>query len=223
MRDGEAYRIRYSYMDLFHTRLIRMQGKHKDLDLERFAKPQGAPRGLLLHYILYKISQKPSHGYELLQEIEDKTEGAWRPGAGSIYPMLKKLVAQGFIKAKSPNKLHPSQRVYHITAKGKLQVNGMKDSFSNAGHRWISMRKIFIDMLEPKDISKFFVDGAKMQFDATRDVVDSKIDAIPSNEAEFLLKEYSLNLQRQLDWSNEVLQGLKQTNPAHAEAKISSK
>jgi DNA-binding PadR family transcriptional regulator len=205
------------------TDIIVMQNKHKDLFFERFAKPQGAPRGLLLHYILFKISQRPSHGYEILQEIEDKTEGAWRPGAGSIYPMLKKLVAQGYIKAESPSKLHPSQRVYHITAKGKLQVSTMKDSFSGAGHRWISMRKIFIDMLEPKDIAKFFADGAKMQFEATREIMTSKIDEIPPADVEFLLKEYSLNLQRQLDWSKEVLQGLKQSDPVHAEPKIVSK
>jgi DNA-binding PadR family transcriptional regulator len=217
-----AYRFRYSYMDLICYGIITMPRKHKDLDFERFAKPQGAPRGLLLHYILYKISQKPSHGYELLQEIEEKTEGAWRPGAGSIYPMLKKLVAQGYIKAESPKKLHTFQRVYHITPEGKLHVAKTKEMFSNAGHRWSLMRKIFIDMLEPKDLSKFFVEGAKMHFDATRDVVDSKISAIPSAEAEFILKEYALNLQRQLDWSNEVLRGLKHTKIA-TEAKIASK
>lgn len=199
-----------------------MPRNRKDLDLERFAKPQGAPRGLLLHYILYKISQKPSHGYELLQEIEEKTEGAWRPGAGSIYPMLKKLVAQGYIKAESHRKLQTSQKVYHITPKGQIHVAKTKEIFSNAGHRWSSMRKIFIDMLEPKDLSKFFVEGAKMHFDATREVVDSKIGALPPAEAEFILKEYALNLQRQLDWTSEILKGLKRTHTA-TEVKIASK
>ena len=52
-----------------------------------------APKGLLRYYILHKIAQKPIHGYEIIQDIDSKTEGAWRPGAGSLYPILKKLVS----------------------------------------------------------------------------------------------------------------------------------
>src|SRR6266480_4188987 len=58
-----------------------------------------APKGLLRYYILHKIAQKPIHGYEIIQDIDSKTEGAWRPGAGSLYPILKKLVTEGLIKA----------------------------------------------------------------------------------------------------------------------------
>src|SRR5438132_13484119 len=57
-----------------------------------------APKGLLRYYILHKIAQKPIHGYEIIQDIDSKTEGAWRPGAGSLYPILKKLVSEGLIK-----------------------------------------------------------------------------------------------------------------------------
>ncbi len=60
---------------------------------------KGAPRGMLLHYILHSISLKPKHGYEILQDIDGKTDGAWRPGVGSVYPILKKLLANGYIQA----------------------------------------------------------------------------------------------------------------------------
>ncbi|TMI28906.1 PadR family transcriptional regulator, partial [Candidatus Bathyarchaeota archaeon] len=55
------------------------------------AHPQGIPRGFLRLYVLHRIAARPAHGYGLLQEIENKTEGVWRPGAGSIYPILKEL------------------------------------------------------------------------------------------------------------------------------------
>src|ERR1035441_5342302 len=77
------------------------------------AHPQGAPRGLLLHYMLRKISKNPCHGYEILQEIDAKTEGAWRPGAGSIYPILKKLLENGYIQ--SDQKTGADRRIYSIT------------------------------------------------------------------------------------------------------------
>ena len=175
-----------------------------------FAKPQGAPRGLLLHYILYKISLKPAHGYEILQDIEEKTEGAWRPGAGSIYPMLKKLVQQGYIKAESKS-VETSLRVYRITPKGRRNVQEAKEMFANAGQRWSAIRRIFIEMLATKDISKFLVDGARVQFDVAREALESKIHEIPQSEVEFILKEYDLNLQRQLDWSRDMMNKLKRT------------
>jgi DNA-binding PadR family transcriptional regulator len=210
-------------MDLVYYRRIAMPANQKDLDFERFAKPQGAPRGLLLHYILYKISRKPSHGYEILQDIEEKTAGAWRPGPGSIYPMLKKLVFQGYIKTETHKRVAHSHRIYQITPKGRGHVQNVKKIFTSAGQRWGLLGRIFTEMLEPSDLARFFVDGSKNQFEIARECLESKLDRVPSAEAEFILKEYSLNLQRQLDWSNEVLRGLKRSSPIHAEVKIASK
>jgi DNA-binding PadR family transcriptional regulator len=179
---------------------------HRDLDIEKFAKPHGAPRGLLLHYMLCRISSKPSHGYEILQDIEEKTEGAWRPGPGSIYPLLKKLELAGFIEAKSPKGTETSQRIYHITSRGAEHVVKAREVFSNAGQKWRTFGKIFVEMLSPKDVGKFFVDGSRANFETTRDTLETKLEALSSSEAEFILKEYSLNLQRQLEWTTETLQ-----------------
>src|SRR5580698_694175 len=86
-------------------------------EMKSLTHPQGAPRGLLLHYMLRKIAQSPCHGYEILQDIDSKTEGAWRPGAGSIYPILKKLVTNGYIKANEGTR-GVDRKVYSITPKG---------------------------------------------------------------------------------------------------------
>lgn len=197
--------------------------KQKNHNFGSFTRPQGAPRGLLLHYILYQIYKRPTHGYEILQEIEARTEGAWRPGAGSIYPMLKKLVSQGLIKSGSPSRTKTSHKVYEITPKGKLQVQKIKTIFSGAGQRWGLMSRIFVDMLEPADLAKYFVDGSKNQFDVARECLDSKLALISESETEYILKEYSLNLQHQLDWSNGILEQLKQKNAVRPLARIASK
>lgn len=184
-------------------------------------KPQGAPRGLLLHFILYKISLKPSHGYEILQEIEENTAGAWRPGPGSIYPMLKKLVSEGYIKSES--KLKSPQTVYQITPKGKLHLQEIRKVFASASQKWGGLYRLFSEMLDPADIPKMFVDGSRRQFEVTREMLESKLDKISATDLEFMMKEYSLNLQRQLDWSNEILSRLERTDPVKAEAKIASR
>src|SRR5437867_7335033 len=77
-----------------------------------------APKGLLRYYILHKINQKPIHGYEIIQDIESKTDVTWRPGTGTIYPILKKLVSECLIQAKPEPSDKATRRVYHITSKG---------------------------------------------------------------------------------------------------------
>src|SRR5437773_12031982 len=77
-----------------------------------------APKGLLRYYILHKIAQKPIHGYEIIHDIDSQTDGAWRPGAASLYPILKTLVSEGLIKAKPDPSDEATRRVYHIPPKG---------------------------------------------------------------------------------------------------------
>ena len=174
----------------------------------------------MMHFILFKNSMEPSHGYEKLQEIEEKTAGAWRPGPGSIYPMLKKLVSKGYIKSESSRRVRTSQRVYQITPKGKAQVQKIRKIFTNAGQRWSSLARIFVDMLEPSELSRFFVEGSRKQFEIARETLESKLDKIRVEDAQFMMKEYSLNLQRQLDWSNSVIRALSHEDPIKAEARL---
>ena len=91
-----------------------------------FVGPQGAPRGILRLYIIHRIAKQPAHGYDILREIESKTEGSWRPGAGSIYPILKELVEEKYIKAEPSERSRTSQRVYRITREGEKYLQQHK-------------------------------------------------------------------------------------------------
>jgi len=119
-----------------------------------------APKGLLRYYILHKINQKPIHGYEIIQDIDSKTDGAWRPGAGSIYPILKKLVSEGLIKAEPEPSDEATRRVYHITSKGVESLAHAKEMFTNFQQRFGSLRRLFIELIDPENLATFFVDGS---------------------------------------------------------------
>ena len=183
-------------------------------------RPQGAPRGLLFYYILHKISSKVTHGYEILQDIDSKTEGAWRPGPGSIYPMLKKLETDGMIKSDSKRGIATEQRIYHITPTGEKKLQETKEMFANAGKKWGSMARIFMEMIDPKDLGKFFVDGSRQQFQIAQETLESKLGVVPPLEAKFILKEYSLNLERQLTWAQSFLGNLDNKNLISKEESI---
>ncbi len=164
-----------------------------------------APKGLLRYYILHKIAQRPIHGYEIIQDIDSKTEGAWRPGAGSLYPILKKLVTEGLIKAEPEPSDEATRRVYHITPKGVQSLAHAKEMFSNFQQRFGSLRRLFIELIDPENLATFFVDGSNRQFQMAQEMLESKADKIPHGDLEYILKEYLLNLERQMNWANRML------------------
>jgi len=164
-----------------------------------------APKGLLRYYILHKIAQKPIHGYEIIQDIDSKTEGAWRPGAGSLYPILKKLVSEGLIKAEPEPSAEATRRVYQITPKGVESLAHAKEMFANFQQRFGSLRRLFIDLIDPENLATFFVDGSNRQFQMAQEMLESKQNKIPAADLEYILKEYKLNLERQMNWANRLL------------------
>ena len=172
-------------------------------------KLHSAPKGLLRHYILHKISQKPIHGYEVIQDIDSKTEGAWKPGAGSLYPILKKLLAEGLIESDAGKSEEPTRRIYQITPKGRDELKKSKEIFASFQQRWGFLRKLFIELTDPEHLANFFVEGSNRQFQFAQEMLESKAGTIPESEVEYMLKEYALNLERQINWANRMIAQLK--------------
>lgn len=56
------------------------------------------PKGFLRYQVLKLLSEKPMSGSEIMGEIEKRTKGGWKPGPGSIYPLLAWLRDRGFVK-----------------------------------------------------------------------------------------------------------------------------
>jgi DNA-binding PadR family transcriptional regulator len=205
-----AYDIAYIAASPLSSRRMR-QTKDNTTDDTPFSlhgRLHSAPKGLLRHYILNKIAQKPIHGYEIIHDIDSKTEGAWRPGAGSLYPILKSLESEGLIKPDQPTG-EETRKVYHITPRGSEALAESRETFNNFQQRWGFMRKLFVELIPPKQMTNFFVDGYNRGFQIAQDIIESKKQEIPKNDLEYMLKEYVLSLERQLSWANQKLSEMK--------------
>jgi DNA-binding PadR family transcriptional regulator len=78
-------------------------------------------RGLMRHVVLAMLSDAPMHGYQLMQDLEERTHGRWRPSAGSIYPTLQQLEDEGLVQGEELD----GRRTYRLTDEGRKVV---KDS-----------------------------------------------------------------------------------------------
>jgi len=63
------------------------------------------------------------HGYDVIQELESRSGGAWRPSPGSIYPTLQMLEDGGLVTSEDRD----GKRVYSLTEAGKAEVEERKE------------------------------------------------------------------------------------------------
>jgi DNA-binding PadR family transcriptional regulator len=69
--------------------------------------------------ILILLNKKPSHGYELMKEIKDRTKGFWTPTPGGVYPVLRSLEKERYIKGEWSTLKNRKIKTYRITSLGK--------------------------------------------------------------------------------------------------------
>lgn len=75
-------------------------------------------RGDVYAATLLLLEEQALHGYQIMQLIEERSGGNWRPSAGSVYPALQLLEDQGYIQGEQ----HESRRVFHLTEAGQTYI-----------------------------------------------------------------------------------------------------
>jgi DNA-binding PadR family transcriptional regulator len=92
---------------------FRGRGRHRD------AFPGGPGRGRMRRgdirtALLAVLREGPGHGYDVIQRLEAKTAGAWRPSPGSVYPTLALLEDEGLVRSTERD----GKRVFELTQEG---------------------------------------------------------------------------------------------------------
>jgi DNA-binding PadR family transcriptional regulator len=77
-----------------------------------------AKRGDIRSAILKLLAEGPRNGYQIMQALEERSSGAWRPSPGSVYPALSQLEDEGLVRAESVG----TGRVFALTDEGRAYV-----------------------------------------------------------------------------------------------------
>lgn len=75
-------------------------------------------RGNVRAAILALLTERPMHGYEMIQELDQRTGGVWRPSPGSVYPTLQLLEDEGLIKSDQG----AGRKAYTLTEAGQAEA-----------------------------------------------------------------------------------------------------
>ncbi len=85
-----------------------------------FGGPGGmrARRGDVRSAILRLLAEAPMHGYQIIQELSARSDGAWTPSAGSVYPALQMLADEGLVFSEETS----GKKVFTLTDTGAAEV-----------------------------------------------------------------------------------------------------
>src|SRR4051812_27596111 len=74
--------------------------------------------GRLRLYLLKLLDESPRHGYDVIRELEDRFMGLYTPSAGTVYPRLARLEAEGLVT----HEVTEGRKIYQITDAGRAEL-----------------------------------------------------------------------------------------------------
>ena len=91
-----------------------------------------ARRGDIRTAALLLLAEQPRNGYQLMQEIEERSEGVWRPSPGSVYPTLQQLEDEGLVRSTE----NSGQHLLELTEAGHAVL---AERSPDAAAPWVEM------------------------------------------------------------------------------------
>ena len=94
-------------------------GRHRGGPFARWRGPRMFDSGALRLLVLGLIAEAPRHGYDIIRDLHDRFDGAYRPSPGSIYPILQTLAEAGLVTSEA----HGRQRLFAVTDEGRAYLD----------------------------------------------------------------------------------------------------
>ncbi|MCI4327093.1 MAG: PadR family transcriptional regulator [Thermoplasmata archaeon] len=95
----------------------------------------------------------PLHGYGLSERIAERTEGSWRPGPGSVYPSLRKLVDSGLARSLPRGR----RREYTITPAGRALLRRIRERNGPFSRARPDLSVLWADVLGSENVQGFLL------------------------------------------------------------------
>ena len=83
-------------------------------------------RGDVRAAALSLLAEPPRNGYQIIQDISERSGGLWKPSSGSVYPALQQLEDEGLIRVVTEE----GRRSFHLTEAGRTYVETHKEELA---------------------------------------------------------------------------------------------
>ncbi|WP_204054539.1 PadR family transcriptional regulator, partial [Planomonospora parontospora] len=83
-----------------------------------FGRGRKAKRGDVRAAILALLSEEPRNGYQIIQEIAQRSQGGWKPSPGAVYPALQQLTDEGLVLSEE----NDGRKTFRLTEAGLAYI-----------------------------------------------------------------------------------------------------
>jgi DNA-binding PadR family transcriptional regulator len=98
-----------------------------------FGRGPKVRRGDVRAAALVLLAEQPRNGYQIIQEIAERSDGYWKPSSGSVYPALQLLEDEGLVEIDTQE----GRRTFRLTEAGRAYVEQHK---AELGAPWAAMK-----------------------------------------------------------------------------------
>jgi len=120
-------------------------------DRPELTKGRNERRGFIQLYILHSLKNEPKSGYELIKEISEKTNGAWVPSKGALYPTLNKMEEENLIVIAETGKR--SKNIFALTEKGTETLEEIIKRRKEGKEQMYVFRNLFLEIFSDESDS----------------------------------------------------------------------
>lgn len=135
--------------------------------------PGRGRRGDVRNGILALLTEEPRNGYQIMSEIEKRTDGLWRPSAGSVYPALGLLQDEGLIEQLTGE----NGKAFSLTDAGRNYAEEHAEDLTDPWAKVAQPLEGYLDVRREVGalalaLKQVVLTGDKAQVEAARGVLD---------------------------------------------------
>ncbi len=169
-------------------------------ECDHLEMPQSVPRGLLRHVIPRLLRSDEMTGADIMQRLNELTDGEWNPGPGTIYPLLSSLEEDGIIEAASTE---GRSKTYRLTDEGRRRIDlAIKHRRGAVGEKTRLGPRLWEKLLEPEERLNFHTIGMIHSVESFNTLADSLTKRQRQNLLQHL-KEMSAKIASLVDRLND--------------------
>jgi len=114
----------------------------------------------------------PVYGYQLAERVAERTDGAWRPGAGAVYPALNSLVERGFARST----LTRGRRMFAVTPRGRGFLQSVRKEWMAGGRSGPDLSRLWAEISGSSDPAQHVLGHVRRHLESLAALVERSED-----------------------------------------------
>jgi len=169
-----------------------------DVITDKFEKAM--KKGFISTLVLMTLDEEPSHGYQIIKKIQNRSFGFWEPNVSTMYTILKDLRIKRLIKLVKEQEMEDPKKIYELTNRGRKALKIMRK-------KEIMMHESMQQLISETHGDSSLPDFREMFFSRN---FSSRLENKSKKEKISLLQSFKSTIEKRIEMLNQRLQSVEE-------------